>query len=81
MTDSKYHFDFLQVKLNTLTRITGISTAGRIVLSGDTANEYVTRFRVLYSVDGITWEPYSSETVSDQVRFDWLVTSLSLDQM
>lgn len=57
----------LQVELNEITRITGIITKGRAVLGGDTANEYVTRYRLLYSLDGKRWEPYSSATVSDQV--------------
>ena len=50
-----------------MSRITGVVTQGRSVLSGDTADEYVTQYRVLYSVDGISWHPYSSLTVNDQV--------------
>lgn len=57
---------YIQVELKEITRITGIITKGRAVLGGDTANEYVTRYRLLYSLDGQRWEPYSSETVSDQ---------------
>ena len=52
-----------------MTRITGIITKGRNVVSGDTANEFVSKFRVLHSLDGKAWEPYSSVNVSDQVRF------------
>ncbi|KAL4229166.1 Lactadherin [Mactra antiquata] len=57
---------YIQVELNEITRITGIITKGRAVLQGDTANEFVTRYRLLYSLDGQRWEPYSSETVNDQ---------------
>ena len=57
----------LKVKLNEVTRITGIITKGRNVIIGDTANEFVSKFRVLHSLDGRAWEPYSSASVSDQV--------------
>lgn len=57
---------YIQVELPEVKRITGIITRGRAVLTGDTANEYVTQYRVLYSMDGKQWLPYSSETVSDQ---------------
>ena len=60
-------FFLFKVELNAVSRITGVVTQGRSVLSGDTADEYVTQYRVLYSVDGISWHPYSSLTVNDQV--------------
>ncbi|OWF43623.1 Lactadherin [Mizuhopecten yessoensis] len=56
---------FIQVKLERLSRITGIVTKGRGVSSGDTAQDVVTRFRVLYSTDGRSFVPYGSETVTD----------------
>ena len=61
-----------QVQLNEVTRITGIITKGRNVVSGDTAKEFITKFRVLHSLDGKSWEPYSSINVSDQVMSVYL---------
>ncbi|XP_060555890.1 lactadherin-like [Ruditapes philippinarum] len=56
---------YIQVKLPEVKRITGITTKGRTVLTGDPSNEYVTQYRVLYSMDGKSWTPYSSQTVGD----------------
>ncbi|XP_033758448.1 uncharacterized protein LOC117340785 [Pecten maximus] len=57
---------FIQVKLDKVSRITGIITKGRGVISGDTAQDVVTRFRVLYSTDGRSFVPYGDESVADK---------------
>ncbi|XP_069115531.1 uncharacterized protein [Argopecten irradians] len=57
---------YIQVKLDKVSRITGIITKGRGVSSGDTAQDVVTRFRILYSVDGKSFVPYGDETVTDK---------------
>lgn len=53
---------FIQVKLNNLSRITAIVTQG---LNGDEQN-FVSRFRILHSVDGRMFKPYADSTVSDK---------------
>ncbi|XP_052806209.1 uncharacterized protein LOC128235427 [Mya arenaria] len=57
---------YIQVELNSTMLIRGVVTQGRSVLSEDSANEYVTQYRILYSADGYTWQPYSSRQVNDQ---------------
>ena len=59
--------NLFKVDLGTSRVIRGVVTQGRSVLEGDTADEYVTQYRLLYSNDGNTWQPYSSLTVNDQV--------------
>lgn len=61
-----FHVDF-KVKLANISVIRGIITLGRAVIDGDQADEYVTRFRILYSLDGIGFVPYSDQMVSDKV--------------
>ncbi|XP_060081457.1 uncharacterized protein LOC132560797 [Ylistrum balloti] len=57
---------FIQVKLDKVSQITGIVTKGRGVSSGDTAKDVVTRYRVLYSTDGKSFVPYGDDTVLDK---------------
>lgn len=55
----------LQINLQRAGRLLGITTKG---LSVGPSELYVTRFRILHSMDGKIFTPYSDANVTDKVR-------------